>query len=227
MDGVGSVCVVIPGPGIGGLGNAGFSEHVGIVSNAVRVQAVGDTQLMALSILGGLQVGIADAGNIHNTGSDVVIQRIDLVHVHGEVAAQLENVPHLVRSNQGLELGEIVIKGVILVLDLYVRVQGFIQLDGLDGAVMAVLRTPPCHAQVNFFIAGGSSVCSRGCSAFGSGGSSAFSGGGRGGAAAAGCQAYAHSGGHCGCNNFLFHMVFSLMSSSGTAAGQAMDQLCR
>ena len=62
MDGVGSVCVVIPGPGIGGLGNAGFSEHVGIVSNAVRVQAVGDTQLMALSILGGLQVGIADAG---------------------------------------------------------------------------------------------------------------------------------------------------------------------
>ncbi len=81
-------------------GNAGFSEHVGIVSNAVRVQAVGDTQLMALS-MGGFQVGIADAGNIHNTGSDVVIQRIDLVHVHGEVAAQLENVPHLVSKQPG------------------------------------------------------------------------------------------------------------------------------
>ena len=137
---------------------------------------------MAFGVLGGLQVGVGDVGNIYNAGFDVLVQGADLIHVHGEVAAHLEDVPHLVGSNQGLELGEIVVEGVVLVFDVHLGMQRFVQFNDFDGAVVALLGAPPRHAQGNGFAVG-----SRGIGGAG--------GGSRGAAIASGttaCQTYQH-----------------------------------
>ena len=201
MDGVGSVGVIVPGPVVGRLSHTSLCEHGGIIGDAVGVQTVGQAQLMALGVLRDFEVGVGDAGGIDHAGGNVIIERADLVDVHREVAAHLENIPYLIGGDQRFQLGEVIIEGVVFILDLDIGVQRLIQLNGGNGFVVAVLRAPPCHAQVDLLIAAGGLGRSGGRGGITCRGSAGGAG------AAAGGQTQCHGSGHRGCDQFLFHAV--------------------
>ncbi len=147
MDGSAGGCIVIPGPSGLRQGNPGLIEHVHIVGHSVAVGAVGKSQLSSVEVLGDQKVSFSDLGHIHYSGLDELIQRIDLVHVHGEVASQLEDVPHLIGSHQGFQLGKIVVEGKELILNVNVGMVLLVHLDHLHRNVMPLLGTPPGHPQ--------------------------------------------------------------------------------